>query len=1077
MKRISLLACLLALALSLTPVVGAASATQSEGVFNVRDYGAVGDGVTDDAKAFQAAIDAAPSGDTLYLPHGSYSIQSNLTITKSLDIRGPGTIIVKADIDIHGSYDGTAKSFLTAEANRGDVEVTVGSSSGFAEGDVVMYVGYANDNDWSLDDVRYYCEWHEVDDVPDGTTVTLRSFINGRMEVGALSSNHYPALVKVAPIRVNFYGLTFQMDGDDAQINMRVCADSGLHHCDVTGTSSDTHRLFDVRACRNFTVENCNFHDITDDGYPFWIYTSDGVVIANNNVFNSPRGFLVMWCQNVTATGNVEKYLGSYGFLFSECIGVAATGNTISHIPRTWTSYENQPQNLNAFMLVGGENVTIADNTIYATHGEGAIYLRTSNYDYSEYAGDGTEYDGLYKMPPNRNITVTGNTILEAPETAEASSNHVGPIFGKSFGYNMNISHNTLICGEWTNSSVSGGIVLQGEFRDVIIAENSIESNNRMAIYLKDDASSRYYPASIQVLNNHIRLTGDFDSGDTGIIALQDLEDDGDLGISVISGNVIIGEGQTSDAYMVYVACHTPDWANYRLRVEDNWCKVNNDSSGMRGVFFSLPSATSPAPGAVVVRNNYFDLDGLVYHANVARFVWGTDDLTYNVKKYGAIGDGKTDDTAAIRAAVAAAVDANGIVHVPPGHYLVSGKLVDNQTMHIVGAGPEFSIIDCARYGGVVFDLAQGSIIEDLTIQGAPGSLSATGIGGSDWSLCRVDNCTFRDLAFGIDCGGAWGATLEEISCVAMGGGIRLADFNGGAIRSLSIDGHSAGYGLLLRDSSAFSIENLTTRDNTAAGYDRVRFEGCHSGSLEGWYAEGTQASGSHDLSIGADAGRHADGLTVSEAWIGSEGLAGVAPIAIERAVNITLADFHWQAPDANAIPCYIATAGTGSLDAITVRNWIRDGGDENIPLADDNLAVICEGGFTPSLLATPDAQGNVPLYVTPQPAPANLTRDYNLTAGVDTGRRFTNTGAAGVVTAHLGAATVGQTFSFTRTESHPFRIDPKGAEYFRGHEPGKYLELDSDGSSVTIQCLTPGVWDIVAAYDPTGAVPFAWQP
>ena len=41
-----------------------------------------------------------------------------------------------------------------------------------------------------------------------------------------------------------------------------------------------------------------------------------------------------------------------------------------------------------------------------------------------------------------------------------------------------------------------------------------------------------------------------------------------------------------------------------------------------------------------------------------------------NVKNYGAVGDGKTDDSEAIRKAMAALPDGGGVVYFPPGHYL-----------------------------------------------------------------------------------------------------------------------------------------------------------------------------------------------------------------------------------------------------------------------------------------------------------------------------------------------------------------------------------------------------------------------
>lgn len=57
---------------------------------NVKDYGAQGDGVTDDTTAIQAAINAAPSGGAVMIPAGVYLVTSTIQYPGNLTITGAG---------------------------------------------------------------------------------------------------------------------------------------------------------------------------------------------------------------------------------------------------------------------------------------------------------------------------------------------------------------------------------------------------------------------------------------------------------------------------------------------------------------------------------------------------------------------------------------------------------------------------------------------------------------------------------------------------------------------------------------------------------------------------------------------------------------------------------------------------------------------------------------------------------------------------------------------------------------------------------------------------------------------------
>lgn len=106
----------------------------------------------------------------------------------------------------------------------------------------------------------------------------------------------------------------------------------------------------------------------------------------------------------------------------------------------------------------------------------------------------------------------------------------------------------------------------------------------------------------------------------------------------------------------------------------------------------------------------------------------------------------------------------------------------------------------------------------------------------------------------------------------------------------------------------------------------------------------------------------------------------------------------------------------------------------------------------------------------------SELKRFSNFTAAataVDTsvidGAHATNTGATATVNLNIGAigaaVLLGTKFTMTRTTNFPFRAAPNAADIILGASaPGKYLELSTVGSSITLECIALNTYAVVAS-------------
>ena len=153
------------------------------------------------------------------------------------------------------------------------------------------------------------------------------------------------------------------------------------------------------------------------------------------------------------------------------------------------------------------------------------------------------------------------------------------------------------------------------------------------------------------------------------------------------------------------------------------------------------PTASEPSGnGEVVVRSRLVDVGGQVY----------------NVKAYGAKGDGVTDDAAAIQAAINAAIAAGGgIVFFPPGTYETTSTLSKPMSFggpSIIGAGYNSTSISYSGTGSSLYIQGGSGALSGIEVSGITfnGTSSSNGIeiDGQNGILIRM--CQFGTNAVGV---------------------------------------------------------------------------------------------------------------------------------------------------------------------------------------------------------------------------------------------------------------------------------------------------------------------------------------
>lgn len=252
-------------------------------VVNVKDFGAAGDGVTDDTTAIQSALGAGQSTSrVVFVPSGTYLV-STLSASRSLDMTGFGVL---------KQLSGSAADLLTLSGT----------------GSVYRIVGITFDGNYSQQD-------------PTGTNKSILF-----SAIGAATGSAGLALSECTFQSGNWADVSAKTDDTPIThewLDIRSCKFMGGRE---GTTQNDDPRYVDVRSPQNFVIDGNVFDRLSSAS----AFGRAGVVIYDgfSTIFESARGVVSNNAFNLVGRSQAASTLGCIDF-YDRARSVSIIGNSL----------------------------------------------------------------------------------------------------------------------------------------------------------------------------------------------------------------------------------------------------------------------------------------------------------------------------------------------------------------------------------------------------------------------------------------------------------------------------------------------------------------------------------------------------------------------------------------------------------------------------------------------------------------------------------------------------------------------------------------------------------------------------
>ena len=459
--------------------------TVAEGSLSATDFGAVGDGVTDDTEALERLFaTAAAKKMAVYIPKGTYMIRRPLTIMSGMEIYGDGyTSIIKKFPAAWHKLTNPIPTGVYNDDEYNSISVMVDGVSGYHVGDH-CFISYSTNPFQPGNTKARYCTYGEIIEINDSAIVEngiekyevkIKSAHDSEKHgvvyqhaAGTVLSTSFPILrswsFKDECINVyihdicldgnrqtngpSYNGVTYEpMEWTNACIHFDAYSSSKLNgisynnhsynhvivHCKLINASYDG--LSD-QGEGGLYVKNCSIQNNAMSGVHLGTVFNGAIITGNTMKGNTERGAGVFFCQDVT--------------------NVIVEGNTISSFNHGCSDEE--------YATVGKYNI-IRNNT----------FSNMTTYVFDFLKSSSSKHGG--------GLLITGNTIKGLKYTLFA-----GDYLDDVIITNNNIASVDLVPETLISSKKSNGMIIVGNTLpegtsipqpvDVTDATNVVEASN-----------------------------------------------------------------------------------------------------------------------------------------------------------------------------------------------------------------------------------------------------------------------------------------------------------------------------------------------------------------------------------------------------------------------------------------------------------------------------------------------------------------------------------------------------------------------------------------------------------------------